>query len=185
MLEDGTPLPADVLCPICCDIFLDPTTLPCGHTFCQGCLADSAAHAARSRTAPRCGTCREPLPKRRPGEGAINFQFRDLLQRCYTEAERARRAEAQPAAPPAEATNSCKPYMPRAWPPLTDEQQRAKVRFSKQLRSQRTMRKLARDGDVGDADAKLPKYDARIAEILQQVWQLHAAASAQHEVPGR
>ena len=41
------------------------------------------------------------------------------------------------------------------------------------------MRKLARDGGVGDAEAKLPKYDARIAEILQQVWQLHAAASEQ------
>ena len=121
MMEHG--IPAEVQCPICQDIFLDPSTLPCGHTFCLGCLRNTYAHSTRSGIAPVCATCRALLPKRR-ARSSINYQFRDLLQRCYSEAERARRAETQPPVtppPPAEIAGGCpasgqalgKPYMPR------------------------------------------------------------------------
>jgi hypothetical protein len=50
-----------------------------------------------------------------------------------------------------------------------------KERFSKQLRSQRTMRRIARNDG---SEAKLRRCDSRIAEILQQVWQLRATVAA-------
>ena len=58
MLEDGTPLPADVLCPICCDLFLDPTTLPCGHTFSKDGLERHIATMKREEKRFACPTCR-------------------------------------------------------------------------------------------------------------------------------
>ncbi|XP_077421699.1 E3 ubiquitin-protein ligase rnf168 [Vanacampus margaritifer] len=31
----------DCLCPVCLDLFLEPVTLPCKHTFCKGCFLES------------------------------------------------------------------------------------------------------------------------------------------------
>ncbi|XP_061638630.1 E3 ubiquitin-protein ligase rnf168 isoform X2 [Phyllopteryx taeniolatus] len=31
----------DCLCPVCLEMFLEPVTLPCSHTFCKGCFLDS------------------------------------------------------------------------------------------------------------------------------------------------
>ncbi|XP_051934702.1 E3 ubiquitin-protein ligase rnf168 [Hippocampus zosterae] len=31
----------DCLCPVCLDLFLEPVTLPCTHTFCKGCFLES------------------------------------------------------------------------------------------------------------------------------------------------
>ena len=49
------------------------------------------------------------------------------------------------------------------------------------IRQEGSVRKLARDGFVGGPEQKLPRCDARITDILQLVWQLHAAASAQQD----
>uniref|UniRef100_A0A8B9HML2 RING-type E3 ubiquitin transferase n=1 Tax=Astyanax mexicanus TaxID=7994 RepID=A0A8B9HML2_ASTMX len=36
---------ADCLCPICLEIFLEPVTLPCEHTFCKPCFLETVDKA--------------------------------------------------------------------------------------------------------------------------------------------
>lgn len=43
-------------CHVCYNIMLDPTTTPCGHTFCRNCLARVLDHSSH------CPVCRRPLP---------------------------------------------------------------------------------------------------------------------------
>ena len=45
-------------CMICFDSLRDPTTLPCGHSFCTGCVSELRAKGV-SET---CPLCRAPLP---------------------------------------------------------------------------------------------------------------------------
>ncbi|XP_048836110.1 E3 ubiquitin-protein ligase rnf168 isoform X2 [Brienomyrus brachyistius] len=45
---------ADCLCPICLDIFLEPVTLPCSHTFCKPCFLETVDKANLS-----CPLCRK------------------------------------------------------------------------------------------------------------------------------
>ena len=45
-------------CMICFDSLRDPTTLPCGHSFCTGCLAELRAKGVSDS----CPLCRAPLP---------------------------------------------------------------------------------------------------------------------------
>ncbi|NWR40176.1 TRI27 protein, partial [Tachuris rubrigastra] len=58
-------LRAEVSCPICLGLFLDPVSIPCGHTFCRGCIT-------RCREGPGgsgggslpCPRCRSLTPER-------------------------------------------------------------------------------------------------------------------------
>lgn len=43
-------------CQVCANIFADPVTTPCGHTFCRKCLARSLDHS------DKCPLCRSDLP---------------------------------------------------------------------------------------------------------------------------
>ncbi|KAI8064888.1 PUA-like domain-containing protein [Thamnidium elegans] len=52
-LQNSFNIPTE--CPICCTRFTNPTTTPCGHTFCSNCLVRSLDHQ-RS-----CPFCRDPL----------------------------------------------------------------------------------------------------------------------------
>eukprot|EP00391_Amoebophrya_sp_Ameob2_P001940 CAMPEP_0179007572 /NCGR_PEP_ID=MMETSP0795-20121207/15234_1 /TAXON_ID=88552 /ORGANISM="Amoebophrya sp., Strain Ameob2" /LENGTH=1083 /DNA_ID=CAMNT_0020702559 /DNA_START=272 /DNA_END=3524 /DNA_ORIENTATION=- len=49
----------DLSCPVCAEIFLEPCTLPCGHTMCRLCLSRHLDHALER--APICVMCRHPL----------------------------------------------------------------------------------------------------------------------------
>ncbi|KAJ3334346.1 hypothetical protein HDU76_000039 [Blyttiomyces sp. JEL0837] len=47
---------SDVECHVCLNVFTDPVTSPCGHSFCRTCLRSSLVHSHR------CPLCRAPLP---------------------------------------------------------------------------------------------------------------------------
>ena len=49
----------DVTCPICNELFFEPTTLACGHSLCRPCLARALDHAFDSP--PSCCLCRANL----------------------------------------------------------------------------------------------------------------------------
>lgn len=60
-------------CPICCTRFTNPTTTPCGHTFCRNCLVRSLDHQ-RS-----CPFCRDSLDFCPPPTTVLN----DILTKLY------------------------------------------------------------------------------------------------------
>lgn len=60
MLSDSA---QELLCPVCQDIFRDPVLLPCGHSFCNGCVAQWWA-TKRARQCPLCK--RESSKKQTP-----------------------------------------------------------------------------------------------------------------------
>lgn len=43
--QEGNLNQADCLCPICLEIFLEPVTLPCTHTFCKPCFLETVDKA--------------------------------------------------------------------------------------------------------------------------------------------
>uniref|UniRef100_A0A8C7YWY4 RING-type E3 ubiquitin transferase n=1 Tax=Oryzias sinensis TaxID=183150 RepID=A0A8C7YWY4_9TELE len=46
--------PEDCRCPVCLEIFVEPVTLPCTHTFCKSCFLESVDKAALC-----CPLCRK------------------------------------------------------------------------------------------------------------------------------
>lgn len=51
-----TELQSELECQVCVQLFYDPITTPCGHTFCQKCLARSLDHS------DKCPLCRSDFP---------------------------------------------------------------------------------------------------------------------------
>lgn len=48
-------LKEELSCMLCSDIFYEPWTAPCGHTFCEPCVARALDHS------PRCPGCRQDI----------------------------------------------------------------------------------------------------------------------------
>ena len=83
-------LTADALeCTVCLGVWVAPTTLPCGHTFCRDCCVGSLA---RSSTCPLCRAAVDAT--RLPSESVA---LRQIVQQCFPE-EHARAAAAKAAA---------------------------------------------------------------------------------------
>jgi Lon protease-like protein len=67
-------------CKVCTEIFVDPITTPCGHTFCKSCITRSLDHS------DKCPLCRHPLTNYTYFQHhPINMSIFNLLQSFYSE----------------------------------------------------------------------------------------------------
>ncbi len=74
--ERELPLSDDILCAVCAEIFVEPCTLHCGHSFCQLCLAALwKSSRKKSPLSLSCPVCRQPWVNF-PG---VNIQLRYML----------------------------------------------------------------------------------------------------------
>ncbi|CAK9111852.1 unnamed protein product [Durusdinium trenchii] len=78
-------VPPHLECAICWKLLLEPVSVPCGHTFCQGCLAQALGYRNV------CSVCRAPVP---PGQ-AVNVLIRSMIAEQYPRALAHRRQEQQ------------------------------------------------------------------------------------------
>ncbi|KAG7462182.1 hypothetical protein MATL_G00199790 [Megalops atlanticus] len=74
--ERPVPVRAHLTCSICLDLFKEPVTTPCGHSFCRACL-DRLDRSA-------CPLCQERLSR----GSRVNILLRSLLQDFHREQER-------------------------------------------------------------------------------------------------
>lgn len=71
-------------CNVCFMTMHQPKVLPCGHTFCQGCVSEIRAKANEAGSRTRCPNCRGVF---RDGEEKDNFIVRDLVQKKFPNAK--------------------------------------------------------------------------------------------------
>ncbi|XP_067307207.1 E3 ubiquitin-protein ligase TRIM39-like isoform X1 [Pseudorasbora parva] len=67
------PLAEELQCSICLDVFTDPVSTPCGHSFCKSCLNQSWDNSQTYR----CPLCKEPFSKR--PDLKINTALREVV----------------------------------------------------------------------------------------------------------
>eukprot|EP00105_Crassostrea_gigas_P041353 XP_019925501.1 PREDICTED: E3 ubiquitin-protein ligase TRIM56-like [Crassostrea gigas] len=67
-------------CAICYELFIEPKSLPCLHTFCEGCI-EILLEKSSNKTELNCPTCREkfPIPSQSVSSLKTNFIFKDII----------------------------------------------------------------------------------------------------------
>ena len=92
-------LEKELTCPVCLDLYTDPKTLPCLHSFCQECLEGLAQEReARGDTYYlSCPTCRQRTEVPREGVGAfpVAFQLNNLKEITQSLKNKISRAQLQ------------------------------------------------------------------------------------------
>ncbi|XP_070705975.1 zinc-binding protein A33-like [Pempheris klunzingeri] len=72
---------AECTCPVCCDIFMDPVVLLCGHSFCKRCLQEWW----RQSGLQTCPMCKEIFPMAQPPRNLALKNLSDTLRRERTQ----------------------------------------------------------------------------------------------------
>ncbi|XP_077093950.1 bifunctional apoptosis regulator-like [Siphateles boraxobius] len=68
-------LAAEFTCHCCYEVLVEPTTLPCGHSFCRHCLASCWASAPRTHC-PECRAVWQGFPR-------VNILLRDAVEKLF------------------------------------------------------------------------------------------------------
>jgi len=73
--------PKDFECPLCCEVFLDPTTILCGHSFCTDCLQRvfDTTHYGQAQ----CPICRRYFFQ--TSKPSLNFTLNDIIKKYLPE----------------------------------------------------------------------------------------------------
>ena len=69
----------EITCSICDELFKEPKTLPCLHTFCKECIQASLVTAERMKGQITCPLCRSPIPKDGIASIPTNFATNRLI----------------------------------------------------------------------------------------------------------
>ncbi|XP_065887951.1 E3 ubiquitin-protein ligase TRIM71-like [Dysidea avara] len=70
----------EISCSICRDLFTDPKTIPCLHTFCKRCIERSIESNKKMATIVCCPLCRAPLPQDGIAYIPTNFTINRLVE---------------------------------------------------------------------------------------------------------
>ncbi|XP_065886758.1 E3 ubiquitin-protein ligase TRIM71-like [Dysidea avara] len=70
----------EITCSICGDLFTDPKTIPCLHTFCKRCIERSIESNKKMATIVCCPLCRAPLPQDGIASIPTNFTINRLVE---------------------------------------------------------------------------------------------------------
>lgn len=98
-----------VTCGLCWDVFVDPVTFGCGHSFCLPCVSEWTHLAVGQRRCPLCGQAAPAVPP-------VSIALRNIVETMYAaqvaerrkeiERDRAQRQEEDRAATEAQAANT-------------------------------------------------------------------------------
>ena len=70
----------EITCSICGDLFTDPKTIPCLHTFCKQCIEKSIQSNKKMASVVCCPLCRTPLPRNDISSVPTNFTINRLVE---------------------------------------------------------------------------------------------------------
>ena len=70
----------EITCSICGDLFNDPKTIPCLHTFCKRCIEKSIESNKKMASVVCCPLCRTPLPRDDISSVPTNFSINRLVE---------------------------------------------------------------------------------------------------------
>ena len=70
----------EITCSICGDLFADPKTIPCLHTFCKQCIEKSIESNKKMASVVCCPLCRAPLPRDDMSSVPTNFTINRLVE---------------------------------------------------------------------------------------------------------
>ena len=70
----------EITCSICGDLFTDPKTIPCLHTFCKRCIENSIESNKKMASIVCCPLCRAPLPRDDMSSVPTNFTINRLVE---------------------------------------------------------------------------------------------------------
>uniref|UniRef100_A0A8C3A4Q5 RING-type domain-containing protein n=1 Tax=Cyclopterus lumpus TaxID=8103 RepID=A0A8C3A4Q5_CYCLU len=76
MAASASPSEMECSCPVCCDIFIDPVVLMCGHSFCKTCLREWW----RQSGLQTCPVCKQTFPLALPPRNLALRNLSDALR---------------------------------------------------------------------------------------------------------